>query len=225
MFSKKPKTQTGPTCGPYAIANGLYLTNYIQKNQINPFVLQTVQTLFQKNQSYVGEIFSSEIMQQTIHDMIYNQPLKIVKKEIRALKPTQLENDLLQLQPNEFALLPIQWGDNLHWIGVIHQYGKLKYYNNHTRSLLTFKTVKMFPKVHNATNVAFNWQPWITHKIKKNKYTLNALARIGKHKPMLQLINQHLAEIDIQKLNGKTVKINQIHYFLIKQKSKKEVTT
>lgn len=221
VLNKKPKTQTGPTCGPYAIANGLYLTDYIPKHQINPLALQSVQKLFNENKSYVGEIFSDTIMKETIHEMIASYPLKIIEKNVNHLKPTQLANDLNQLQPNEFALLPIEWNDNLHWIGVIRQHGKIKYYDNHTRSLLTFKLAKMYPKVHHATKVIFHWHPWMKRKIKKKKYTLHLLAKIGKHKPMLQLINQHLAKIDLRELEEKTVTIKRMHYFLIKQESQK----
>lgn len=222
LFSKKPKTQTGPTCGPYAIANGLYLTGYIEKKEINPLVIQILTNLFQKNESYVGEIFSSSKMNDTIEEMIANQNLKIIKKSTKNVKQTQLDNDLNHLQPNEFAIIPIRWGNNLHWIGVIHRYGKLKYYDNHTRSLMRVDLKKITEKCKKANNVIFQWQPWINRKIKKNKYHLHVLARIGKHKPILELINQHLQEIDIQKLKGQSVKIESLYYFLIKEAPRKK---
>lgn len=222
MFSKKPKTQTGPACGPYAIANGLYLTNYIEKNEINPLVIQTLTEMFNKNESYVGEIFNSKQMQNVLERMIQDKPLKVERKSTKNLKLTQLGNDLNHLQPNEFAILPIKWGTNLHWIGVIRQYGKLKYYDNHTRSLIRFNLQKIGKKSQDATNVRFEWTPWLQRKIKKNKYYLNILARIGKHRPVLDLINKHLQEINIQDLNDKTENIQQMHYFLVKQASRKD---
>lgn len=222
MFSKKPKTQTGPACGPYAIANGLYLTGYIEKKEINPLVIQTLTNLFQKNESYVGEIFSSSKMNELIEEMIADQNLKIIKKSTKNVKQTQLGNDLNHLQPNEFAIIPIHWGNNLHWIGVIRQYGKLKYYDNHTRSLIRVNLNKLLDKSKKANDVVFDWQPWIQRKIKKNKYHLHLLARIGKHKPILELINQHLQEIDIQKLKGQSVKMESLYYFLIKQTPRKK---